>query len=654
MSNPTWEETEEVSTTPSQSSTVPTWDDTTGDDELLATPDVDAIEANRRAMLQGASLGLSDELTAGAKALGETVFGDKKFADLLDTYRSQVKQERDKLKEGKEQYPTSTTVAEIGGSILPSFATGGIGAVSSIGKVPAMTSAMKLGASGLVQGGATGFGESEADLTNPTAENLMEAGKDTGIGAGVGFGAGIALPMVAKGAGSAIKSTGNALLDLAPETTKLTKKAFDLAKKGTAVVGDEANEALIADAKKTAQTLKSEFSDMYKKGSNLVGESFDLDSKNVPKTKLEELMNLQNSYKGKIKPEDEAVISRVLANLEETVSKEKTVPGIYKAMDEMQGFINKAQAEGKALGQNIGFTNPKVDETSNLITTLRTSQNELGESIPKFKAIDIPEDEIITETQKSIKDLSFSDLNNKIKELENIYYKGNLENVSKIELKGIIDNAKNMLNSPQLRSQKSIDLMNEGNSILKNVRTKNEIIPTSKVDITGKMQTPTDDLDLAEMLLSRDTNTGIKNAKFKEAISDLSPQVKEMADDIDLRQQIAKKFKSEGALGGTPTSMLIGSQTLPIRAGAALGNITNKAEKITKPVADFTKNMIRMEDTAITGLANKLRTSGNPNASDFADKLDKIVQSPKRDRLLWSLSQQPAFRELVNKDDEQN
>lgn len=295
-----------------------------------------------------------------------------------------------------------------------------------------------------------------------------------------------------------------------------------------------------------------------------------------------------------------------------------------------------------------------MDETSNLITTLRTSQNELGESIPKFKAIDIPEDEIITETQKSIKDLSFSDLNNKIKELENIYYKGNLENVSKIELKGIIDNAKNMLNSPQLRSQKSIDLMNEGNSILKNVRTKNEIIPTSKVDITGKMQTPTDDLDLAEMLLSRDTNTGIKNAKFKEAISDLSPQVKEMADDIDLRQQIAKKFKSEGALGGTPTSMLIGSQTLPIRAGAALGNITNKAEKITKPVADFTKNMIRMEDTAITGLANKLRTSGNPNASDFADKLDKIVQSPKRDRLLWSLSQQPAFRELVNKDDEQN
>lgn len=639
MSNPTWEETEEVSTTPSNASAVPTWDDTTGDDELLATPDVNAIEANRRAMMNTASFGLADEATAGIKALGDTVFGDKKFADLLDTYRSQVKEERNKLKEGKEQYPASTTVSEIAGAILPGFATGGIGAVSNIGKVPALTSAMKLGASGVIQGGAQGFGESEADLTNPTAENLTELAKDTGIGAGVGGVAGVALPSAAKGVGSLIKGAKDTAIDMAPNFIKRGVDAFNVAERGVPVVGKKANERLQSDALKTAEDLLSEFRGQYKRGSEKVGNA--LNSGNTQVDFSSKLKELEGTLKSSsMLPDDLAKIQKELDLYKDMANQYVSEPGIDKAIARMEKLIEKETEKASMLGRDVSFGTPK--QSDNFLNTLQENMNKTGE-VTSSKVLQTPIPADIMEAD--FKQMSLSDLNNVKSQLKDIVNNSNIDSKSK----GIVSNLAKEVEEAIKTNMDDVskEFYRAGNQEMSNVYKAGDLFSELAPDNRFASDL---DIPLAKKLLGAENLKGEALDRTIGYGTEIPDAIQQSAQDLNVRSGLSKALQGEGSvLGG-----FVNPSSMAVRGGAALGNITNKAEKITKPVADFTKNMIRMEDTAITGLANKLRTSGNPNASDFADKLDKIIQSPKRDRLLWSLSQQPAFRELVNKDEPQN
>lgn len=615
------------------------WEPVSPDADVFGKADVGAMEANRKAMLSGASFGLSDEATAGAKALYDTAFGDKKFADLLDTYREKVKQERQTLKEGKEQYPTSTTMAEIGGTILPGFATGGIGAVSNIGKVPALTSALQLGKAGAIQGALTGFGESQEDLTQPSVETLQEVGKDIGLGGLVGGVAGATLPTVAKGGAKLVKGAAESTLDMAPKFVKKGFDAFRVAEKGIPVVGEKANKQLQSDALKTSEELLNSFRSQYKKGSEKVGQA--LSSGDTSVDFSNQLKNLEDTLKSSsMLPDDLAKIQKELDLYKDMANSRVVEPGLDKAIAKMQKMIEKESEKASLIGRNVRFGEPS--QSDSFLNTLQETLNPAGQvSSKKVLQTAIPQDIV----EADFRSMSLSDLNNVKKELKNILNNANIDSKSKgivSKLAEEVDTAITSNMSPEARA-----LYEAGNKEISSTYRAGDILSELSPDNRFAQDL---DIPLAQKLMNADN---LKEESLQRAMgygTEISPELGQKASELNTRLGLSKALEGEGSiLGG-----FVNPSSMSVRTGAALGNVTNKAENLVKPVGDFTKRLIKMEDTAISNVANKLRTSGSPGATEFADKLDKILQSPKRDRLLWSISQQPAFREMVNKTEQDN
>lgn len=607
--------------------------------DVFGQPDVGAIEANRRAFANTASFGLADEATAGTKALYDTIVGDKKFSDLLDTYREKVKQERQALKEGKQQYPTSTTIAEVGGAIIPGFATGGIGAVGNIGKVPALTSALQLGKAGAIQGGISALGESEEDLTNPTTEGITEVGKDIALGSTISGLAGATLPTVAKGATKLAKGAAESALDMSPKFIKKGFDAFKIAEKGIPVVGEKANKQLQSDALKTSEELLNSFRSQYKKGSEKVGQA--LSSGDASVDFSNQLKNLEDTLKSSsMLPDDLAKIQKELDLYKDMANSRVVEPGLDKAIAKMQKMIEKESEKASLMGRNVRFGEPS--QSDSFLNTLQETLNPTGQvSSKKVLQTTIPQDIV----EADFRSMSLSDLNNVKKELKNILNNANIDSKSKgivSKLAEEVDTAITSNMSPEARA-----LYEAGNKEISSTYRAGDIL--SELSPENRF---TQDLDipLAKKLMNADN---LKEESLQRAMgygTDISPELGQKASELNTRLGLSKALEGEGSiLGG-----FVNPSSMSVRTGAALGNVTNKTENIIKPVGDFTKRLIKMEDTAITNIANKLRTSGSPGASEFADKLDKILQSPKRDRLLWSLSQQPAFREMVNKSEQDN
>ena len=162
--------------------------------ETTINPAIPAQEANQysaytpvREALEGATLGLGDEIQAGISALGakgvdkvqsllggQEVLADKSLPELYT-------QSRDELRgEGKaftQTNPKTALALELGGALT----TGGGGAAKTLGK-QGLKALMKYGAK---TGAAAGFGYSEKD-------SLPGLAVDTAVGAGMGAGIGAA------------------------------------------------------------------------------------------------------------------------------------------------------------------------------------------------------------------------------------------------------------------------------------------------------------------------------------------------------------------------------------------------------------------------------------------------------------------------------
>lgn len=634
MSNPTWDDTEEVSTKATTKTEVPTWDDTQETMNVFEQPDVGAIEANRNALMQGASFGLADEATAGVKALYDTIAGDKKFADLLDTYRGKVKEERQALETGKQQYPASTTMAEIGGAILPGFATGGIGAVSNIGKVGALESALALGKAGATQGALQGFGESEADLTQPSIEGVKELGKDIGLGGLVGGVAGATIPMAAKGATKLAKSAVEGAVDLSPKFVRRGVEAFNIAEQGIPVVGDDANKKLQSDALKTAENLLNEFRGQYKRGSEKVGTA--LTSADTQVDLSSKLKDLESTLKSSsMLPDDLAKIQKELDNYKDMANQYVVEPGIDKAITRMEKMIEKETEKASMLGRDVSFGTPQ--QSDNFLNTLQENMNKQGEvTSSKVLQSAIPEDVMGAD----YKSMNLSDLNNVKAQLKDILTNSNIDSKSK----GIVSNLVKEVDDAIRTNMDEVgqEFYRAGNQEISNVYRAGDIFSELSPDNRFAQDL---DIPLAKKLLGAENLKGESLERTLGYGTEIPEALQKEAQQLNIRQGLSKSLQGEGSiLGG-----FVNPSSMAVRSGAGLGNITRKAENVIKPVGDFTKKIIKMEDSAISNIANKLKNSGDESAIEFGDKLDKILQSPKRDRLLWSLSQQPAFRELINK-----
>jgi hypothetical protein len=148
-----------------------------------------------RAAAQGALLGFSDELFAGLQA----PFGE---GSMSQNYEAALKNERDVLKQYRQDYPISSAAYEIGGAILPAVFTGGAAAPAAATRTAAVVGGLARGAlSGAKTGAVYGFGTGEG--------GALDRAANMGVGALTGAGLGGALGTI----GGTLKGSGGALMN---------------------------------------------------------------------------------------------------------------------------------------------------------------------------------------------------------------------------------------------------------------------------------------------------------------------------------------------------------------------------------------------------------------------------------------------------------
>ena len=191
-----------------------------------------------RGVLSGLTMGGLEELTAGAKAITS-----EEPDDFSTLYKKYLEIEEQKEKAAKERSPTASLVGEIGGSLLPAFATGGAGLAASGGRAAAELGGKELlkaagkaalaeGALGAAGGAIAGGLSSEGGLIGASEEEKQKLLEDIKSGALTGGAFGAALgaggPLVRAGA-EKLKKSGEELLG----STLLGKQVMRSFKEGT-------------------------------------------------------------------------------------------------------------------------------------------------------------------------------------------------------------------------------------------------------------------------------------------------------------------------------------------------------------------------------------------------------------------------------------
>lgn len=334
--------------------------------------------------------------------------------------------------------------------------------------------------------------------------------------------------------------------------------------------------------------------------------------------------------------------------------------GLAKAQDSMKQKIAKMQAEANQLGEKVTVSDPIFDQESNALISTVTSMNKNGEpvartitqSVPKdatltvptfadkmvssVHQVEIPDDKIMQETVDSFRNMNLQELNNVKKELNALLNGNKLNSQSKSILSGVEKELDNAITTSMDSANKA--LYTEGNKGISNVYNAGELLPPiAPSNVFSKDM----DINLKNKLLS---GSKMNQEKVERALgygSGLDDIFKANVKELPVRQELLKDVKGEGGiLGG-----LVNMKGASIRTGEALG----KASNAVTPAKDFTRKIINMNDNALNGIATKLQNSSNEGIKSLGTTLNRALSdSTKRDRLLWSLSQQPAFREAIS------
>lgn len=174
-------------------------------------------EAALRSAAQGATFGLSDEITAGAEA----GLGYLQGKGLSDTYDKSLEESRAEYKQSEEDYPITSALGGIAGgvgqAVALTAASGGAAAPAAIGNLGKAIGVLKnvvnpiakggvlkkigtMAAAGAAQGGLTALGRSEKKGLART-EDLPD-----GVLSGAVVGGGLSI--LGQGAGKLVKSAG--------------------------------------------------------------------------------------------------------------------------------------------------------------------------------------------------------------------------------------------------------------------------------------------------------------------------------------------------------------------------------------------------------------------------------------------------------------
>lgn len=639
-------------------------------------------ESVGRGAVQGASLGLADEigaaLLAGPKKLysevAENIPGTPEFVDarlreqgftgdieqqdLLDEYRSLRDTAREADKAAQEASPYAYGAGQIAGAVLPTLALGGGGAAAAGTQVAGRGAGtlLKIGAQGLAEGAIAGAGESEADLTKG---EVGEFAGDVGTSALLGAGAGVLLPVGAKMAGSAIKKGAQAAKGLVEATgdvlgiSKPISAGYKIGKKGLPLDEDKISEALteysedlILDIKKAMEKSGMKKSDVLKeiegvtealdagrtiqevidqvKNSPRISQAADIDKLKTIKA-LEEL-KLKDPVNKAI-ARNERKLAKRLAQEERKGGEVLTTTDFEKEFDEI---LPLPETQGKVIGSEARVKYPEGDvkkiittETDELFDGLKQlTGREIDLSNMNLKDIDL----LLAQIKKRAGDIT--------QPTEDPIEKAMRDLATRIKEQ----RAKILEGDPRFleetAKQRSLYEALEATPL------KKEKSPYSfgKLDEESFLETETS--RLKKML--QQTGAGAKEDQslmFKK-LKRAAPEFEAKKEDLKVLQEgmeLAQRDQSSGVFRSAQ------------KATGILSNLVGRGAKRvgqTKPV-QITKNIASMTNDQLQALS-RLADSKAGELGKFSPILQEALANPdKKDVLLWTLSRQPAFREAL-------
>lgn len=598
------------------------------------------VESLLRGGVQGVSKGFADEITGA----GEALFTDK-------TYEQARNESRAAYKAAEEANPITYNVGDIGAGVASGLLTGGAGLVANLGSTGLKQGVKELAKLGAKEGAAFGLGQSEADLTKG---DIAGAAKDTVIGAGAGATLGAALPILGKG----LKNKSEALLDLLKGTKpgENLSDAFKLSQKGETFLGKKGKDKIIEDSNKTAEALLQSFKEQYKKGSSKIGKALDSDTR--PKNVSENIKNIEsmindgtmptddkarlqdilNQYKQRLQLPDRAVKTGEVQGID--------VKGIDKAKAAMDKSIAKAKSEAEVLGQDVNFTPSEVISEANILQSLQTTRNELGEQIPKVRQVDIPADEfqasqsLVDFTPGGImekyKDLNLQELQMFKKQMQSLSSSNKLDDYAKSQAAKASKEIDNLIKDKMSPSSK--ELYEQGNKSMSKVYDASEFMKEVGKDSFDDSKAA---IDLADKMRKPNDKRNQYTDEVMGLLDEPQPELLEKITDIGTKSRLHKSGEAGNMLG------IFSPNVISTYGGAGLGTVSRKL----KTPVDITKKIINAPGEALEGFANRMMTHRDPSKKAVGETLMKALTSAdKKDRLLWSLSRQPAFRQIIEEE----
>lgn len=609
-------------------------DESNSDEWKSREPEVSTLESLGRGALQSGTYGFSDEIGSGIVSALTT---DPTLPNYLErlkmNYETAREDTRGANKTAEEANPNAYLTGELGAGVATGLMTGGAGAIANLGKVGLKQGWKQLGTQGLTQGAAAGLGSTEADLLKG---EIGQASRDTAMGAGLGAGLGVALPTSLNAVGKATSTLGKNIVNKSAGLQDILA-SYNLAKSGKSVVGKEALDAIESESMDTAEKIVKGLEKQSSTGSDMIGEVL---SRNKEKNQdiskiLKEAKDKINNSSTLLKEEKERQLS-LIGEYEDSITKETIESGKDIAKRDLEKKMRIEESAAPMFGETVSF--PDVKETPDALIALRKKLNKEGAEEVSPLIQNIPEDKITKETIDQLKDMNLQDLYNYRKSINESFNESKYG--GKKFIKEQTDAIDNLINS--MSSDTDQALIKEGKAMMSESYKGADEFKLFDKDASSKSKA----IDLQSTLLGKDNSKSMKHLKeaLEFAREEFVPtDLKNVATtEYGLRSKLNKQAEGASILNPiVPFIPVPSGKAIGIRGAEAFGTISNS--NVVKSTKDFARKMINLDDAALSKLVTKV----NP---EFGTTLQKALQDvSKKDRLLWSLSQQPAFRQAVEK-----
>jgi muramidase (phage lysozyme) len=688
-------------------------DDDLFDDENPYEEEPTSGEAALRGAGQGLSMGFLDELksmlgTSGAspsEIVAQPKLAAEKEREMFQQYETQLAEERAIDEAMKKAQPEAYMAGELTGGIVPGLATGGASAAGGVlkeGTKQALKQAAKIGAG---YGAVSGAGYSEAD-------NPLDLAKDVAVGTGSGAAIGAALPLAAKGVKEAykgVKSIGGKAFDILPKSEQM-KATFKYGKQGKSLEQDVIDKDLKSLGTKVLKNInkKKKANRLDEVIDQLDDMGYKVDTKQAVEEAVEDLQkladgDLMGQQNKELLPRLQELLGKdkqtaKMVNTAEKKALKKAVEGQSKAE---QAIIKGEKALAKEQiksGDSLETITDMNRPMSDLDMPLDTQGGIIGGVKGRLKNADGTERIVsklddVTPYQPEMsvqkgpdgrpivttKDLGSGKIEALIGDIETKVQKdlANMK-VSEVEmLRTQLNEATGLAagqgskNDPVVQramklAQQLKDLTDEAvrlggdETLIDRRATFSDIFSAEDMLGIRKMQNPRRDIDMglksdkiaAELGFNQGFLKRSKADKAQQLLGDdvVTPEIAEQFDLLkSINETVGRGEAGENISRAGVYQMAAGK--VPNLTGRAAKVISDVGSKVSSPVTQTSKLMSEMGSERLNKIGADMVASGSEGTALLGNRLLEALgmKGQGKNAAMWSLSQNPAFRSLVNR-----